>query len=148
MSMFNWQASGTDRVLSSRFWIYWAVTLPLTLLVFSVWLFWLHQHKKHEPPKSLDGIRNLQTRPRPRVRFEIDLPSQSPRPGPQADAKIDEADAEAGSQSIFSIGSGSMRYRPSQRADNLMQGPRRWCVLPLNLDLQSLKADVWWSCDL
>ena len=126
MSMFNWQASGTDRVLSSRFWIYWAVTLPLTLLVFSVWFFWLHQHKMHEPPKSLDGIRNLQARSKPRDKFKIGRHIQSSRLGPQADAGNDEADAEAGAQSILSIGSGSMTSRPSsQRADNLMQGPIR-----------------------
>ena len=45
MSMFNWQAPPGTNILSSRFWVYWAVTIPLTLLVLTVWLFWLHLHK-------------------------------------------------------------------------------------------------------
>lgn len=52
--MFNWQASGSDTVLSSRFWICWAVTLPLTLMMFSVWLSWLQHLKGHEK-KTLRG---------------------------------------------------------------------------------------------
>ena len=124
MSMFNWQASGTDPVLSSRFWIYWAVTLPLTLLVFSVWLFWLHKHKEHES-KSLNGIGNLQTRPRPSNKFRIGRRIQSPRLEAKADAGNEEADAEAGAQSRLGIETASVKSTLSRRADNLMQGPRR-----------------------
>ena len=48
MSMFNWQAPKGDPVLSSRFWIYWAVTVPLTLTVFLAWLLWYRGHQKHD----------------------------------------------------------------------------------------------------
>lgn len=38
MPMFDWSAS-TGEVLNERFWIYWAVALPLTITVLGVWLF-------------------------------------------------------------------------------------------------------------
>ena len=40
MPMFNWDASGSARSIDRHFWIYWAVTLPLTVVVIVVWLAW------------------------------------------------------------------------------------------------------------
>jgi hypothetical protein len=43
MSMFDWQqndSSGPGNVVSSRFWIYWAVTIPLTIFTFCGWATW------------------------------------------------------------------------------------------------------------
>jgi hypothetical protein len=48
MDMFDWQAPKGASVVSFRFWIYWAVTAPLTVVVVSVWFLWLRTHKKHE----------------------------------------------------------------------------------------------------
>ncbi|KAH9909530.1 hypothetical protein F4778DRAFT_775446 [Xylariomycetidae sp. FL2044] len=48
MSMFNWQAQDGAAVLTPRFWIYWAVTVPLTLVVLCSWLVWLRYHHKNE----------------------------------------------------------------------------------------------------
>ncbi|KAL8928730.1 MAG: hypothetical protein Q9208_001508 [Pyrenodesmia sp. 3 TL-2023] len=57
MSMFDWQAPEGSSVLSSLFWIYWAVTIPLTFVVFLVWRFWLHQHNDHDKaPSRHQGI--------------------------------------------------------------------------------------------
>jgi hypothetical protein len=55
MSMFDWQASSTTSdpsqeegggegggVIVSHFWIYWAVTVPLTLVVLGAWRVWWH----------------------------------------------------------------------------------------------------------
>lgn len=38
-SMFNWQAGGTgsEKTLSSKFWVYWAVAAPLTAAVMFGW---------------------------------------------------------------------------------------------------------------
>ena len=36
MPLFNWNASSVHHVMSNHFWIYWAVTLPLTSLVMAV----------------------------------------------------------------------------------------------------------------
>ena len=39
MPMFDWDAT-EDRLVSRRFWIYWAVTVPLTAAVLVIWLAW------------------------------------------------------------------------------------------------------------
>ena len=52
--MFNWQAPPGSKILSSHFWIYWAVTIPLTLFVLTVWTLWLQTHNGDEP-KFLRG---------------------------------------------------------------------------------------------
>lgn len=48
MDMFDWQAPKGTSVVSFRFWIYWAVNAPLTVVVVSIWFLWLRTHKKHE----------------------------------------------------------------------------------------------------
>jgi hypothetical protein len=48
MSMFNWQAAPGQSVVASRFWMYWAVTIPLTVFVLVVWLSWLSTHNHSE----------------------------------------------------------------------------------------------------
>lgn len=50
MSMFNWQGSSgsdtNDSMVVSTFWIYWAVSVPLTLVVLVGWrVWWYHQAK-------------------------------------------------------------------------------------------------------
>lgn len=44
MPMFNWQAGVSDkasaRVVNPRFWIYWAVTGPLTVALITIWRFY------------------------------------------------------------------------------------------------------------
>jgi hypothetical protein len=55
MPMFDWSASGTSaeadnpKTVSQKFWIYWAVTIPLTLLVMILWrLCWLWQERLYQ----------------------------------------------------------------------------------------------------
>lgn len=52
-SMFSWNQSSsvTDRstLVSNKFWIYWAVTVPLTLSVMAIWrIWWKAQEIKNE----------------------------------------------------------------------------------------------------
>jgi hypothetical protein len=54
MSMFDWNAPKGMRVLSDRFWIYWAVTVPFTLLVLTIWIIWYKWHRKHESKSKND----------------------------------------------------------------------------------------------
>lgn len=124
MSMFNWQASGTEPVLSSRFWIYWAVTLPLTLLVLLVWLSWLHQHKSHEP-QSLQGVPNLRVRSKARHHFNIWSQLKSLPLRFQTKVEDDEADAEADGQTLSNGEAGTAEIARPVHAETLMQGPRR-----------------------
>lgn len=53
MDMFDWFAGHGNPVVSGRFWIYWSVTIPLTLLTVGIWLgweFWImnKQKKQHQ----------------------------------------------------------------------------------------------------
>jgi hypothetical protein len=54
MSMFDWQAdakppssesTGGTEVVSRRFWIYWLISLPLTIVVLLTWRTWWHREK-------------------------------------------------------------------------------------------------------
>ena len=40
MPLFDWDAVGDGTVVSERFWVYWAVTVPLTVVTLVVWVFW------------------------------------------------------------------------------------------------------------
>jgi hypothetical protein len=55
MDMFNWRAPKGSSVVSPRFWIYWVVTVPLTLVVLTIWSIWLQKHHKHETQRKTPG---------------------------------------------------------------------------------------------
>lgn len=42
MPLLNWTADSSEAVVTRRFWVYWAVTIPLTIIVILCWLlcFW------------------------------------------------------------------------------------------------------------
>ena len=46
MPLFNWEASNTGSVMSSRIWIYWAVTIPATILVWYLFQEWRNRIKR------------------------------------------------------------------------------------------------------
>ena len=52
MPLFEWDAVGDSKVVSNRFWIYWAVTIPLTFLTLLFWVLWTKRqarmHKSSE----------------------------------------------------------------------------------------------------
>ena len=39
MPLFEWNAIG-DEIISKRFWVYWAVSIPLTCLTLVIWVLW------------------------------------------------------------------------------------------------------------
>lgn len=39
MTFFNFQ-NNTDPVVSNKFWIYWAVTVPVTMVITAIWYVW------------------------------------------------------------------------------------------------------------
>lgn len=62
-TMFDWQAEADSLVLNRRFWIYWAITVPLTLATILVWLGWTKMedcaHREREAKEldeSADGL--------------------------------------------------------------------------------------------
>jgi hypothetical protein len=38
MQMFNWDAEQGQQIVSDYFWVYWAITIPLTTFVLIGWL--------------------------------------------------------------------------------------------------------------
>ncbi|KAL4995594.1 hypothetical protein BDV10DRAFT_128087 [Aspergillus recurvatus] len=48
MGMFDWQAPEGSRVVTPRLWIYWAITVPLTLIVAAIWLVLYKRHLRRE----------------------------------------------------------------------------------------------------
>lgn len=40
MPLFDWSAARGSDVVNSRFWIYWVVTVPGTLVVLALWRAW------------------------------------------------------------------------------------------------------------
>lgn len=50
--LFNWDAESWRDVPKSRFWFYWALTIPLTILTVAMWLIW--QKAFERTGRSLD----------------------------------------------------------------------------------------------
>jgi Mg2+ and Co2+ transporter CorA len=68
MPLLNWQAPKGSTVVSHRFWVYWAVTVPLTIATILLWLAWFSRkdiavkwkksHKRRtgpSPPRIQNG---------------------------------------------------------------------------------------------
>ena len=50
MPLLDWQAPRGTSIISQRFWIYWAVTVPLTAAVLLLWSTW-YLLSGHQPAK-------------------------------------------------------------------------------------------------
>lgn len=56
MPLFDWEAPTSSTVLKSRFWIYWAVTVPATAIVLVLWRMWFkfdHWRMMRSEPESI-----------------------------------------------------------------------------------------------
>lgn len=65
MDMFNWQAylpdESPNRVLSPYFWIYWAITAPLTAIVAFSWRIWWKWEKRNFDRDVRIEIENIES---------------------------------------------------------------------------------------
>ena len=64
MPLFQWDAVGDSKIVSNRFWIYWAVTVPLTFLTLLVWVLWTKRQARMH--------RSLDKRAREELRSDIE----------------------------------------------------------------------------
>lgn len=66
INMFDWGGSNDGETTSLRvsqsIWIYWAITVPLTVLTFLVWMFW-SRSENHKTSKRLMIYRKAPTQP-------------------------------------------------------------------------------------
>jgi len=46
MNFFQFDPTTRTLTVASTFWQYWAITIPITLTILSVWNFWVYQEKK------------------------------------------------------------------------------------------------------
>ncbi|KAK6351433.1 hypothetical protein TWF718_004593 [Orbilia javanica] len=62
MPVLNWEAKSYSEVMTDKFWVYWAVTLPMTLLVVLAWVAWtkrqswLNRRDHEEGMKTYDEV--------------------------------------------------------------------------------------------
>ncbi|KAF9880188.1 hypothetical protein CkaCkLH20_02142 [Colletotrichum karsti] len=75
MELFNWSPENGESTVNPRFWIFWAVAVPLTLVVLTVWLLWLKMHRRREERRSKASAGDL-------IRQRFDA-FDSGRPEPQ-----------------------------------------------------------------
>lgn len=61
MSMFDWQATNTmgPQLLSENFWIFWAVSVPLTIVVIVFWWAWWHLERKAYDKEMGQAVENV-----------------------------------------------------------------------------------------
>jgi len=55
MDMFDWFAGRGNPVISDYFWIYWSITIPLTVLTTGSWLGWEFWRAKKQPKQRSAG---------------------------------------------------------------------------------------------
>jgi hypothetical protein len=53
MPLFNWDAATTETILSQRFWMFWAVSAPLTIVICVIWGLWYQHKKEHLKRRNL-----------------------------------------------------------------------------------------------
>ena len=46
MTMFNWNASQGQHIASKYIWVYFVITIPLTLLILLTWLWWYKRSQR------------------------------------------------------------------------------------------------------
>jgi hypothetical protein len=70
--MFDWNAENSDSsgnsIVSSYFWIYWVITIPLTGLVGAGWRFWWTWEKRNFDADILQEIEKIE---RPSVPIQL-----------------------------------------------------------------------------
>ena len=58
MTMFDWQDEN-NHVLTSKFWIYWAVTVPLTLATVAAWYVWINRKASRESAREREDVEHV-----------------------------------------------------------------------------------------
>src|SRR5271155_3185477 len=69
MPTLNWDATALNEIVTPRFWIYWIVTVPLTIAVFAVW--WVRQKVKEGKERKAEKEREMLNEGRTEVVKEV-----------------------------------------------------------------------------
>ena len=77
MPLFNWSSAEAEAILNDRFWIYWAVTLPLTVVVISTWWFWKNWRQRKDFTNDQAALQEVpQQEELQAEKKEVPVPSQ------------------------------------------------------------------------
>lgn len=70
MPLFHWdaQTGALSTVVSGRFWVYWAVTGPLTLVTITLWLVWMRLQTRRRRARDSEGREALYHEIKPQQR--------------------------------------------------------------------------------
>ena len=105
MPMFNWQTEITQEILSPWLWIYWAVTVPLTIVVILVWYIWIRRTDILHRDENLDRVNSLDHK----IGQQSSVKSRADAAGSKQGSIISSARAQALEKEQ---GRTSMRFRP------------------------------------
>ncbi|KAF2716507.1 hypothetical protein K431DRAFT_235238 [Polychaeton citri CBS 116435] len=68
MNMFNWEPGPGEKVVSGYLWIYFAVTVPITLGFLGFWMWWMWFSQKRYQKKHQQGVRDIEKGLKDRLR--------------------------------------------------------------------------------
>ena len=60
--MFNWTPSPGEPLASPYLYVYFVVTLPLTILIYLAWWWWFRYTQKHAKVQYAEGINDIEKR--------------------------------------------------------------------------------------
>jgi hypothetical protein len=62
-------------IMSSRFWVYWVTTIPVTIAVIAVWRIWMHyQYRPFEESLGMMEAGNLSSEEKSSLHDDIESP--------------------------------------------------------------------------
>jgi Mg2+ and Co2+ transporter CorA len=67
MNTFNWFPGPGEVLCSPYIWIFFVVTIPLTLLVYAAWIWWFKISQKHYQTRHEKGLEEIEEK----LRFAI-----------------------------------------------------------------------------
>jgi hypothetical protein len=59
MPLFNWNAQGAESVTNRRLWIYWVISVSLTLLTVLGWWFWTRSKAAREQQEDVAALASI-----------------------------------------------------------------------------------------
>jgi Mg2+ and Co2+ transporter CorA len=60
MGMFNWNPGPGEPVCSAYIWVFFVVTIPVTVLVYMVWIWWFKISQKHYQTRHEKGLEDIE----------------------------------------------------------------------------------------
>ena len=68
MTMFQWPFLNSDSIASPYLWAYFVTTIPLTLAVYMIWIWWFKHSQRHYKTDHDRGLVKFEQELKARVR--------------------------------------------------------------------------------